>query len=354
MKFFICIYPKFGIMVDIKTADERHIFMNRPLFRKLFCMIACLVLIVQSGCFDSRNSIEEHGYIENQSINDGVNNGVYNRGLASFYNGWIYYINSYNGELFRMREDGSEKVKLCDGPCNGVCLEGDWIYFTDWKGRIVKVKLDGSNKTVLDEESWDSMYVSNGWVYCGIKIYKDIFNQNYCLYRMRTDGSSKTFLNNDYPTIFVSAGEWLYFMESEKGRSAGYDIYRMKKDGSSREKVIEQVGSFVIVDGYIYYTNCFDQGKVYKRDLDSSKIEKVCNDRSTILNYCNGWIYYANENENGSLFKVKLSGENRERLTYKNVREACIAGDSVYCSIKYEVFETVRIRNNGTQEEILE
>ncbi|HHV98937.1 MAG TPA: DUF5050 domain-containing protein [Clostridiaceae bacterium] len=71
--------------------------------------------------------------------------------ISDFYviDEWIYYINySDNGNLYRMKTDGSSKSKLSDDSLYTFVVYGDTIYYNNpsdrWK--FYTIKTDGSNR----------------------------------------------------------------------------------------------------------------------------------------------------------------------------------------------------------------
>lgn len=63
-------------------------------------------------------------------------------------------------------------------------------------------------------------------------------------------------------------------------------------------------GLFCESDGYVYFANPYDDYKLYKMTLGGGEVEKLCDDKSSYINVCNGYIYYKRFNVESSVEKV--------------------------------------------------
>ena len=59
-------------------------------------------------------------------------------------------------------------------------------------------------------------------------IYYVNWDDNYCLYKIRTDGSNKTKVNNDSTGHFRIVGDWIYY----EHRDDDWCLYRIRTDGT--------------------------------------------------------------------------------------------------------------------------
>ncbi|HEY9060269.1 MAG TPA: DUF5050 domain-containing protein [Pseudobacteroides sp.] len=119
---------------------------------------------------------------------------------------------------------------------------------------------------------------------------------------------------------------------------------------------IANSGSVALKNGWLYYFNFIDKGKLYKKDINDNKfklsdemcaninvkddwviytsledgtIYKVKNDgtvkecyteKGEYLNVTNDWIYYSNKMDGGKLYKIKI--DNKKRLKLNNQESA--------------------------------
>lgn len=143
----------------------------------------------------SQHSTVEHGNISNY-------------GLVSYYDDWIYFINTENYNLYRINRDGTGMMVLDEGtPTSYLCVSDDSIYFC--KEQIYKMDLDGSNKKLVCntniecfEVEWDQIYYSN----------------ENGIYKIKTDGSDNTLISIECAfSINVSDG-WIYYNSCQDGK----------------------------------------------------------------------------------------------------------------------------------------
>lgn len=68
-------------------------------------------------------------------------------------------------------------------------------------------------------------------------------------------------------------------------------------------------------DGWIYYSDPNDQGRLHKMKQDLSADQKLNNDWPDRINVTGGKIYYINENDRFSLYSCDLNGKNSTRIS---------------------------------------
>lgn len=72
-------------------------------------------------------------------------------------------------------------------------------------------------------------------------------------------------------------------------------------------------------NGYIYYINSVDRGKLYKRNLDGSENKLISEDSVKYMcvkkDVSETWIYYSNLSDGGKLYKVKSDGTGRAKIS---------------------------------------
>ena len=74
-----------------------------------------------------------------------------------------------------------------------------------------------------------------------------------------------------------------------------------------------------VFDGYTYYSNTADRGKLYKINLDGSENSVLTEEtvKSICVKKVNGetWVYYSNVSDGGKLYKVKSDGIGRTKIS---------------------------------------
>lgn len=60
------------------------------------------------------------------------------------------------------------------------------------------------------------------------------------------------------------------------------------------------------------------------------KDDKISEDEAFYLNYHDGWIYYSNLSDNGKLYRIRTNGSGKEALSNMRTESIDIVGDTVY------------------------
>ena len=63
----------------------------------------------------------------------------------------------------------------------------------------------------------------------------------------------------------------------------------------------------VKVSDYIYFSNMYDNGKIYRIDINASSSELVCEDSAAWLFEFDGYLYYKNVSDGGRLYRVLIA-----------------------------------------------
>ncbi len=158
-------------------------------------------------------------------------------------------------------------------------------------------------------------------------------------------------------------GDWVYHFKrdvSEAGATPG--LYKTKLDNSETERISEDLGLFLIVDGeWIYYSNIpFEQnemGAIYKVKIDGTEKTKLVDDSIMASMAGKGfeldgdWLYYLSLNEEGSLYRVHIEGGDREKLSEGYGFH--LKGDWIY----YNTFESGprinRMKKDGSDDSVV-
>jgi hypothetical protein len=86
------------------------------------------------------------------------------------------------------------------------CQKGDWIYYTNYSDgyKLYRIRTDGSDRTKLNDDGSSCINVVGDWVY-----YNN--GNDHKLYKIRTDGSDRTKLNDDDSIYINVVGDWVYY-----------------------------------------------------------------------------------------------------------------------------------------------
>jgi hypothetical protein len=167
--------------------------------------------------------------------------------------------------------------------------QGDWIYYLTsaadtvnsnlgseadpGKQYLCKIKTDGTGKTQISSGKLYCLNVVGDWIYC--VGYNGNSGEDYYLYKIKTDGTGKTQIgkdNNIGLTIAV-AGNWIYYTRShDPGK-----LYKIRTDGTGKTQINsgekgDNIGTFNVSGGWIYYDNCFVKGIDAKTQMNEGHL----------------------------------------------------------------------------------
>jgi hypothetical protein len=124
---------------------------------------------------------------------------------------------------------------------------------------------------------------------------------------------SVTFYNDkieleDKAILIKAIGEWIYYCSEVDG----YKLYKIKTDGTSKTLVSgDRTLNINIIDDWIFYSNGSDYFKIYKIKIDGSQKSIVCEDVTSNLRLVGEWIYYSNYQDMRKPYKIKIDGTGR-------------------------------------------
>lgn len=256
---------------------------------------------------------------------------------------WIYYSDYKNGGMFKIKTDGSKRVRLTNVYPSHMAKKDDYLFFT--KGvhlnngdthHIWKVKTDGTDYGVVDGTSYS--YANHPFVYkdylyynigyrninrkkidesrsqmlikpprhaIGVKVFDGSIyfshkSDNYSLYRSNLDGSHPMKLNDHSSTDFYVSGDEIYYVNRDDS-----SIYCINYDYEIVKVVDEVISRFSVIGEWVYYTNEKD-GKIYKVKKDGTGKTVLSNERSYIYGAFGDWLLCKTDKQN--LYLIKTDG----------------------------------------------
>ncbi|WP_432664426.1 DUF5050 domain-containing protein [Wukongibacter baidiensis] len=272
------------------------------------------------------------------------------------YEDWIFYINSKdNRTLYKVKMDGSENVRVTNSiNIKTFRYSNDSVYFIDEcrDNYLYGIDENSSNISLLSNEKMRHITITDDWIF-----YTNPIDSNK-LYKVKKDGTKKTKITNDnLPIGFMIDGDWIYYTNhGERGRK-----YKIKVDGSNRSIIKnEPIFSLSVNKGWIYFVkgDSDRDGTIHKMKADGSNEKKLGNDLvPTIgingIQIIDDWIYYINKSDNGNLYRMKIDGSDRTKITDRFVSGMIIIDDWIYYYQKEADdfdFNTYKIRTNGKDE----
>lgn len=243
---------------------------------------------------------------------------------------WVYYSNySDNGKIYKMKKDGTKKQKLCDDTATYITVSGGTIYYANQsdKGRLYKINTDGTiDGGALNRDPSGKVH--------GAPVMDDYGN-----YNKATDQAN--FIN--------VVGDWIYYSNF----SDGHKIYTVNKDGNIRRKVNDEWADGIqIVGAWAYY--CSGSGAISKVRVDGTSsvvplrgtTRKV--DKGYHLNIVDGWLYYSNAEDGGKLYRIKEDGSGeKKKLADLTTDYINIVGDTMYLISGGKTY-TLPLNTDGT------
>ncbi|MCL1858157.1 MAG: DUF5050 domain-containing protein [Oscillospiraceae bacterium] len=206
---------------------------------------------------------------------------------------WIYYIgrdDNYNNNIYKMRTNGTGKVKLDIGghyveaifvgqiystyTADSLKVVDNWIYYSNSYG-IHKIKTDGTGNTKLitgEYLDYRNINVVNNWIY--YLDYSSIpnpsggssFPDKIMLYKIKTNGKEKTKLSDDSMFSVNIVGDWIYYINE-----SNFNLCKMRTDGTEKTVFInEVVDYFNIIGDYILYHSSIDTSPGTPNSIDNS------------------------------------------------------------------------------------
>ncbi len=318
--------------------------------------------------------------------------------------GWIYYVNQKDGNrIYQLSLDGSVNKKLMDVSAlrlNGykqnliyidsdaqslmslgvdggdirmlaqdvgelTLVAEDWVYFnkvTD-NHSLYRVKTDGSGEMKVGDLRVFSLNVHQG------RLYFSDLNHNYRLSSAKLDGSDVRVIREDSSSDILFIHGWLYYLNhSDSGRE-----YRIK--GNDREAVIsvarvsplsadesefEGVGNsnanhlsggfFVEMGDKIVFAGISPQMQgMYSVDVATSSVTRISVDQPRSLNRWKDWVYYINESDASSIYRMRADGSETQLVLDQSVGNLMIKGNWMYFISHSDNQRIYRARVDGSQ-----
>ncbi|EJO5346818.1 leucine-rich repeat domain-containing protein [Clostridium botulinum] len=254
---------------------------------------------------------------------------ILNKGFIVKDKDYVYYVNKNNGggKIYRNKINGAEEKLLSSNTSEFLNVYGDYIYYVS-NGSIYRIKKDGSKEELIKEAAASYMTVYNDFIYyfdkskggiSRIKIDKTGYSSVVSEGRWRADSQ------------FIVSGNFIYYTNYEDNSC----IYKIKTDGTGKVKLNNiPCSQMNIIGSYIYYVS---KGNLYKISIDGSNNSLIYSGNITNINVYNNYIYYVDNNDNNGLYKISLDGKDKVKLSKKTFKYINILdGDIYYISLDNE------------------
>ena len=186
---------------------------------------------------------------------------------------WIYYINDIsNGNICKIRTNGSGRKKVCDDEADYIKVIGEWIYYRNSEhDYICRVRTDGNKRQEVGNGNCDDMIISGDWIY-----YVDGSDENEfyngCLCKFRISGNDyKKFPNVKCAYFKAIAGDWIYYTVRTNKNDALGSLYKVHTDGSKKTMIRNiEVSEVNIIGNLIFYRDTHDSAKLWVMQTDGT------------------------------------------------------------------------------------
>lgn len=152
--------------------------------------------------------------------------------------------------------------------------------------------------------------------------------------------------------IAASKGKWIYHIEVDNNHSVG--INKTKANGKKTVKVSEGYYKYInVVGNYIYCLEIDEnnsQKDLIRMKTNGKKKEILARDiDENQITVTDKWIYY---HKNDSLYRAKLDGTDREKVSNQNITYYQISGNKIYYIYKKDSSAYIAKMNlNGEKSE---
>jgi len=233
-----------------------------------------------------------------------------------------------------------------------ITSDGNFVYYSsnsDVNG-IYRVKIGTNEKTKIYDHDALNLNLWEGYLY-----FSTFADGNYMgeICRIKTDGTNKQMISNDYTaeSMLVSYGKIFY----TSAPLFGCQLYSMDLDGKNKKTIsTDYVCDLSIADGNLFYTvteNKKNQG-FWKLPIDEELPKKISSTEIDQISLFRKEIYYSeviNEEEFPYRFKVfKLGQSGKEEIMEGNLIQ--IFKNSFYL---FQGGQLIKTNPNGKDEKVI-
>lgn len=207
-----------------------------------------------------------------------------------------------------------------------ITQQGNWLYYRGAEGGLCKIRTDGTGREKLNDDWILYINVVGDWVY----YIEDSDSWSGAICRVRTDGSAQSVLNGDVCQDLYVAGDWIYYEDQSKD----FATYRMHLDGSGETLVSNETmfGMNVVDDWIYYYTGGSGVNHAYRVRADGTGQQSTLTEDDVTGNLvvADGWVYYLTTYDH-YLHRVKTDGTGRMQLNSADTSPFfTVSGNSVF------------------------
>lgn len=242
-----------------------------------------------------------------------------NMGIMVQNGEWVY-TNTLDRarKIYKMRT-GTEWIVVSYDSASYLNVVDDWVYYQNAADNysIYKVRTDGTKRTKLNDDISYDINVVGSWIYYSNR------SDEHRVYKIRIDGTERTKMNSERSVNVVAVEGWVYYSSS--------GLVKMRTNGTDRTVVTADACWHINVIGdWIYYQGTLNGNRIYKIKTDGTGRTALNKDSSYFINVSGDWVYYQNGSDENSLYRMLTDGTERTQLTTDQVFFINVAGDWVF------------------------
>lgn len=191
---------------------------------------------------------------------DGENLMLLQKGYITdllLYDEYLYFFNSDEGGLFRLKYDGTEETLLVKDVYEGYALVNDMIYLNNYldgasESYVYKLPLTGGIPEKVDEQDTfgTDLFPTKGSI-----LYEPRVNGSRSLTRYNTENGQFSQLDKAISGVTEAEDIIYYYWSGRRQDKADQGIYKSKPDGTEEELILQVQNAFSLnyVNGKLYY-----------------------------------------------------------------------------------------------------
>ncbi len=239
-------------------------------------------------------------------------------------------------------------------------IDGDTAYYLDREDNIVKLNLIDFTSSNLTRNHAKKIVLCDGFIYY---IYVSAGNAK-AIYKVKTDGTNEEVVyEGDVKSLNEDDGN-IYFIDGDDriNRLNNSQAGIRKISNGSIASVLYFTQDFVIYKAYKWNVG----GYLYRISKETGETDKIISDTPSGFSFSedigyltyyytplerviNDWIYYVNEDDGNSLYKVRPDGTDRTKLNSSDSSIIDIIGDWLYYHNNSDRSKVYRVKTDGSE-----
>jgi len=168
------------------------------------------------------------------------------------------------------------------------------------------------------------------------------------IYKVKKSGKKTEKISEDYGAYININGNYMYYVDMEN-----YNLVKVKTNGKNEKTLVEAIDQLPITvfKGWVYYSK---DEKLYRIKTNGNKEERILNKSAQSYQIVNGSIYYTYYDAGEYvLSKMKLDGSNAKKIGSDIGTVFHVEGNTLYYLYKNNdyIYELHKMKANGKNKE---